>query len=64
MRAIPTDIYNKDGELTQIDFVAGSGEFIIKADWDPRDKQTSENRVAFRKWAYRIVEQLGYEVNR
>lgn len=62
--AVPTDVYNKDGDLTHIDFVDGSGEFIIKADWDPRDEQTSENRIQFRKWSYRMLDQLGYEVNK
>ena len=60
--AIPMDVYNKDGDLTNIDFTDRSGEFIIKADWDPREEQTSENRVKFRKWAYRIIEQMDYEI--
>lgn len=60
--AVPVDVYNKDGELVHIDFSDRNGEFIIKADWDPRDEQTSENRVKFREWAYRIVEQMDYEI--
>jgi hypothetical protein len=58
MKAIPTDIYNKDGELIEIEFHTPEGEFIIVAKWDPADEQTSPNREAFRKWAYRMVEQL------
>ena len=60
--AIPTDVYDNEGDLTHIDFMDRSGEFIIKADWDPRDEQTSENRIEFRKWAYKIVQQMDYEI--
>jgi len=63
-KAVPVDVYNKDGDLTHIEFSDGSGDFILKADWDPRDEQTSENRVQFRKWAYRLLEQMEYEVKK
>lgn len=59
---IPTDIY-KDGDLLAIEFNNTEGEFVIEAVWDETDPQTSENRVAFRKWAYHMLKQMGYEVN-
>ena len=61
-KVIPVE-YIKDGELKTISFSdEATGEHVIDAQWDPRDKQTSENRAAFRKWAYRMVEQMGHEV--
>lgn len=59
---IPTDVYDKDGNLTRIEFYNEAGEFEIQAEWDPRDEQTSENREAFRKWAYRIMAQKDFHV--
>ena len=59
---IPTDIY-KDGDLISIEFSRPDGEFILNAVWDENDEQTSDNRVAFRKWAYHMIKQMGYEVN-
>ena len=65
MRAIPTDIYDRDGNMVAIEFNDAAGEFVVEAKWDERDEQTSENRVAFRKWAYNFVRNnLGYEVNK
>lgn len=62
MQVIPTDVYDKDGNLNRIDFHNLEGEFQIQAEWDTNDEQTSENREAFRKWAYRMVNQLKFEV--
>jgi hypothetical protein len=59
---IPTDVYDSDGNMTKIEFNNKSGEFVIDALWDPKDEQTSENRILFRKWAYRMIEQLGYQI--
>jgi hypothetical protein len=64
IKAIPTDIYNKDGELVEIEFYTPEGEFIIVATWDQSDEQTSANREEFRKWAYRMVARLNYEVDK
>ena len=58
----PTDVYDKDGDLLRIEFHNLSGEFQIQAEWDERDLQTSENREAFRKWAYTMVKRLDFEV--
>ena len=61
-RAIPTDVY-KDGNLIRIEFHTPDGEHIIDAIWDDRDEQTSPNREAFRKWAYRSLEQMGHKID-
>ena len=59
-KAIPVDVYDKEGNMLRIEFNDGSGEHIFDALWDPRDEQTSEKRAEFRKWAYRVLEQKGY----
>jgi len=59
---IPTDVYDKEGNMVKIEFYTKSGEFVIEAVWDPKDPQDSEHRVFFRKWAYKMLNQLGYEV--
>jgi hypothetical protein len=64
IKAIPTDIYNKDGDLVEIQFHKLDGEFIVVATWDPNDEQTSANREEFRKWAYKMVTRLNYEVDK
>lgn len=64
MKAIPVDVYDKDGNFTRIEVQDGEGNHIIDIVWDPSDEQTSENRVEFRKFAYRVLEQKGYEVNK
>jgi len=62
--AIPVDVYDKDGNMTKIEFTDGEGDHIVDATWDERDEQTSENRVAFRKWAYDLLRSKGYEVQK
>jgi hypothetical protein len=64
MNVVPTEVHDKDGNLTQIEFYDFAGNFIFQAAWDDNDEQTSENREAFRKWADRMAKQLGYEVSR
>ena len=61
-KAIPVDVYDKDGNLLRIDFNNELGDFLIQAVWDERDEQTSKNREYFRKWAYTMVKRLGFEV--
>ena len=61
-RAIPVDVYNKDGEMVKIEFNDANGEHVMDAVWDPTDEQTSENRVTFRKWAYNHVRKQGWEI--
>ena len=62
--AVPTDIYDKDGNMDRIEFHDGKGEFIVQAIWDKNDEQTSEKRSEFRRWAYQMVERLGYKVKK
>ena len=64
MKAIPIDVYDAEGNLSKIEVQGGDGTHIVDIVWDPADEQTSENRVEFRKFAYRILEQKGYEVNK
>ena len=62
-RAIPTDVYDRDGNFKKIDFHNGSGNFILEAIWDERDEQNEENRVSFRKWAYHMMRNKGYTID-
>lgn len=61
-RAIPVNIYDGSGNLLRIEFNDTEGNHIIDAVWDEKDEQTNENRVKFREWAYRFIEQKDYEV--
>lgn len=61
-KVTPSEVLDSEGNLTAIEFYNLLGGFVIQAVWDPRDEQTSENRALFRKWAYRQLEQQGYEV--
>lgn len=62
--AVPTDIYDKEGNMDRIEFHDGQGNFIMQSLWDKNDKQTSESRSEFRKWSYLMAERLGYKVKR
>jgi hypothetical protein len=65
MRVIPMDVYDKDGNLTHLEVTDVNGEFVMHMLWDPNDEQTSENRIAFREWAYKHLEHSqGYEVSK
>jgi hypothetical protein len=65
MKAIPIDVYDKEGNLTKIEFVDSNGDHVIDAQWDQTEEQTSENRIKFRTWAYDHVSfNLKYEVDR
>jgi hypothetical protein len=65
MRAITIDVYNESGDLTKIVANDAAGDHIADFQWDPTDEQTSENRVKFRAWVYRFLEEnKGYEVPR
>ena len=62
-KVIPVEYFDKDGNLNTIAFSdEATGKHVVDAVWDPQDEQTTKNREAFRKWAYRIVEQQGHEV--
>jgi len=60
--AVPTDVFDKEGNFKKIDFHNSSGNFILEALWDDRDDQTEENRIAFRKWAYHMMKNKGYAI--
>ena len=60
--ALPTDIYDSDGNMTSIEFTDSSGKHILDAVWDFSDAQTSENRTYFRKWAYDFLTNQGWEI--
>ena len=62
MKAIPVDIYDKEGNMVKIEFNDGEGNHVCDALWDPTDPQTSKNREAFRKWSYHMMEQKGYKL--
>jgi len=57
MRAIPVDVYDKDGNMTKIEVNDPSGNHIVDFLWDEREEQTSENRQRFREWAYEFLRQ-------
>jgi hypothetical protein len=64
MKAIPIDVYDKDGNLTKVETQDTNGDHIADFLWDPNDEQTSEKRVAFRAFVYRFLDQKGYEVDK
>lgn len=65
MRVNPIDVYDKEGNLTHIEVLTPSGEFVMQILWDEHEPQTSANRIVFREWAYKHLEQSqGYEVDR
>ena len=45
-----------------IEFHDDKGNFVIQALWDDMDEQTEENKVLFRKWAYNLMRDKGYEI--
>jgi len=61
-KVIPTDVYDKEGNLIRIDFFNEAGDFEIQVLWDDRDPQDSEHRIKFREWAYRMLGQKDLEV--
>jgi hypothetical protein len=61
-KALPVDVYDKDGNMMKIEFSTATGEHIIDAVWDETEEQTSENRVAFRDWAYKHLQKEGWEI--
>jgi hypothetical protein len=58
----PMDVYDKEGNLVRIEGIDSTGKAVIDAVWDPNDKQTNENRIKFRTWAYKMLNRMGYEV--
>jgi hypothetical protein len=61
-RLIPVDVYDKEGNMIRIEFADSKGDHVLDAVWDPQDEQTSDNRTAFRKWAYDHLRKQGWEI--
>jgi hypothetical protein len=61
-KIIPTDVYDKDGNMLRIEYHDEAGEHVCDVVWDPEDEQTSENREFLRGWASKMMVQKGYEV--
>ena len=62
-KVIPTEIHNENGDFVRIEFHNTNGDHVIDAIWDERDEQTQENRIEFRKWAYKMLRDKEYEVD-
>ena len=51
-----SDVYNDQGDIVRIEAVdVETGKPFLDFLWDPRDEQTPENRVEFRRWAGQIL---------
>jgi hypothetical protein len=62
-KAIPLEIFDKDGNMVKIETRDEEGQHILDIVWDENDEQTPENRAEFRKWAYGFLEKnKGYKV--
>ena len=64
MKVTTIDVYDKDGNMTKVEAVDSNGDHVLDFLWDPRDAQTSEKRIEFRKFVNRFLDQKGYEVNK
>ena len=62
MKARQKEIYDQDGNLEKIEITLENGNHLFDALWDHRDKQTEENRIAFREWVKRMVSQQDHEL--
>ena len=63
-KVIPTDVYDKDGNLLKIDFFTDTGEFVLQCVWDEMDEQTAENRTKLREWAFKWMTNHGWEISK
>jgi hypothetical protein len=61
-RLIPVDVYDRAGNMLRIEFSDSEGNHVLDAVWDPEEAQSSENRVAFRKWAYEHLRKQDWEI--
>jgi hypothetical protein len=61
-RLIPVDVYDRDGNMLRIEFSDSEGNHVMDAVWDVNDEQSSDNRVAFRKWAYNHLRNQEWEI--
>ena len=61
-RAIPVDVYDKEGNMLRIEFNDAAGNHVLDAVWDETEEQTSENRTKFRTWSYEHLRNQGWEI--
>ena len=61
-RLIPVDVYDRDGNMIRVEFSDKNGDHVLDVVWDENEEQSSENRVAFRKWAYNHLRNQGWEI--
>jgi hypothetical protein len=64
MKVIPTEILDKEGNLTRIEYIDETGQFHLQSVWDPNDEQTHENRQKFREWSDIMAKRLNFDVKR
>ena len=57
MKARQIEVFNEYGDLERIEITLEDGTHLFDAVWDDQDEQTEKNRIAFREWVKRVVEQ-------
>lgn len=60
---IPTDVYDKNGNMLRIEYYDMTGSHVLDVVWDENDPQDSEHREYLRKWGAKMLKQKGYEVH-
>ena len=63
-KAIPTEIHDQDGNFKRIEFHDTNGDHIVDVLWDDHEEQTIKNRIEFRKWAYHMLSNKDYLVDK
>lgn len=59
----PVRVYDKENDkLQRIEFYDTDSNFVIQAIWDTRDEHTPRNLTNFQNWAYKLMQDKGYEV--
>jgi len=64
MKLTPRDVYDESGDLLRIEFFDSNGDFVVQSVWDENDPQDTEHREFFRRWSYKMMDQLGHEVDK
>ena len=62
MKARQAEVYNENGDLEKIEITLESGDHLFDAVWNPEDEQNDKNRIDFRQWVRRMVDQHGHEL--
>jgi hypothetical protein len=59
----PVRVYDKiNDKLLRIEFFDKDSNFVIQAEWDEREEHTPRNLTNFQAWAYKLMEDKGYEI--